>query len=264
MYSSREGQRMASSQRVSGPGWVRGLVLFLVPCAVFMVVSIAHGAGEESRAQPDQTPAQDSRRFEHALARVQPLLDRYGYGAAVGAAMLEGVGIPAPGQTLLMAAAVEAAHGRMNLYWLLILVTAGAVAGNSAGYAVGRWGGRAVLGKLRVNTQRQQYLDDLFRRRGGIVILFARFLDGLRQLNGIVAGILTMPWGSFTAYNVAGALLWTCSWGVGTYMLGRDIHVFAALFLRHRRLFLALGVIAFGCLLVYLLGSRRVRRSRRT
>jgi len=163
-----------------------------------------------------------------------------------------------------MAAAVEAAHGRMNLYWLLILVTAGAVAGNSAGYAVGRWGGRAVLGKLRVNTQRQQYLDDLFRRRGGIVILFARFLDGLRQLNGIVAGILTMPWGSFTAYNVAGALLWTCSWGVGTYMLGRDIHVFAALFLRHRRLFLALGVIAFGCLLVYLLGSRRVRRSRRT
>src|SRR5262252_10415312 len=131
---------MASSQRVSGLEWVRGLVLFLVPCAVFMVVSIAHGAGEESRAQPDQTRAQGSRRFEHALARVQPLLDRYGYGAAVGAAMLEGVGIPAPGQTLLMAAALEASKGRRNIVVLVIWVAAAAAAGNSIGYAAGRWG----------------------------------------------------------------------------------------------------------------------------
>jgi membrane protein DedA with SNARE-associated domain len=159
-----------------------------------------------------------------------------------------------------MAGAVEAAAGRMNIMLLLILVTTAATVGNSIGYAIGRWGGRVVLEKLKVNPQRQQRLDDLFKRRGGVVILLARFLDGLRQLNGIVAGILRMPWWTFTAYNVAGAILWTCAWGLGTYYLGRDIHVVAAFFLRHRRFLLALGVIAFFALVAYLLRSR-VRES---
>src|SRR5215510_13181618 len=69
-----------------------------------------------------------------------------------------------------------------------------------------------------------------------------------------------MPWWTFTAYNVAGALLWTCTWGLGTYYLGRDIHVIAAFFHRHRPLLLVLGAIAFVALLVYLLRSRRVQR----
>jgi membrane protein YqaA with SNARE-associated domain len=122
-------------------------------------------------------------------------LQRYGYGAAFAAVMVEGMGIPTPGQTLLMAGALEAAEGRMSIALLLILVTTAATVGNSIGYAIGRWGGRRALNKLNVNPQRQQRLDDLFKRRGGVVILLARFLDGLRQLNGIVAGVLQIRGG---------------------------------------------------------------------
>jgi membrane protein DedA with SNARE-associated domain len=184
-------------------------------------------------------------------------LERYGYGAAFAAVMAEGMGIPTPGQTLLMAGALESAEGRMSIALLLILVTTAATVGNSIGYAIGRWGGRVALDKLKVNSQRQQHLDDLFNRRGGVVILLARFLDGLRQLNGIVAGVLQMPWWTFTAYNVAGALLWTCAWGLGTFYLGRDIHVIAAFFHQHRLLLLVLGVTAFAAFVGYLLRSRR-------
>jgi membrane protein DedA with SNARE-associated domain len=184
------------------------------------------------------------RRFERYLARTQPLLDQYGYGAVAAAVMVEGVGIPAPGQILLIAAALEAARGRINIVWLLFLVTAAATAGNSVGYAVGRWGGRAVLKKLRINETRQRRLEDIFKRRGGVLILLARFIEGLRQLNGIVAGVVCMPWWTFTAYNAAGALLWTCAWVLGTYYLGRDIHVIAALFHRHRWLFYGLSATA--------------------
>jgi membrane protein DedA with SNARE-associated domain len=145
----------------------------------------------------------------------------------------------------------------MNITLVLSLVTVAATLGNSAGYAIGRWGGRVVLDRLKVNPQRQQRLDDLFKRHGGLVILLARFLDGLRQLNGIVAGVLKMPWWTFTAYNVAGAILWTCAWGLGTYTLGRDIHVIAAFFHRNARLLYVLSVIAFAALIVYLLRSRR-------
>jgi membrane protein DedA with SNARE-associated domain len=196
------------------------------------------------------------RDFERSLARVQPLLERYGYGAAFAAVMAEGIGIPTPGQTLLMAGALEAAQGRMNIVLLVSLVTTAAALGNSIGYAIGRWGGRMALEKLRVNPQRQQYLDDLFKRRGGLVILLARFLDGLRQLNGIVSGVMRMPWWTFTAYNVAGAVLWTCAWGLGTYYLGRDIHVIAGFFHRHGWLLYVVGVIASVVLMAYLLRSR--------
>jgi membrane protein DedA with SNARE-associated domain len=167
------------------------------------------------------------------------------------------MGIPLPGQTLLIAGALEAAGGRMNIVLLLLLVTAAAALGNSVGYAIGRWGGEVALDKLKVNPQRQQYLGDLFKRRGGLVILLARFLDGLRQLNGIVAGVMRMPWWTFTAYNVAGAILWTCAWGLGPYYLGRDVHVIAVFFHRHARLLYVLGVTIFIALLLYLLRSRR-------
>ena len=211
-----------------------------------------------SAAPADHQQSAAVRDFEHSLARVQPLLERYGYGAAFAAVIAEGMGVPTPGQTLLMASALEAATGRMNIALLLFLVTTAAIVGNSIGYAIGRWGGRVVLVKLKINPQRQQYLVDLFKRRGGVVILLARFLDGLRQLNGIVAGVLRMPWWSFTAYNVAGAVLWTSAWGLGTYYLGRDIHLIAAFFHQHRALLLVVGAIAFVALLMYLLRSRKV------
>ena len=237
------------------------LVLATVFCANFAFSAVdlsSSGSGGASVVAPDHQQSAAARRFERSLARVQPLLQRYGYGAAFATVMAEGMGIPTPGQTLLMAGAAEAAEGRMSITLLVILVTIAATLGNSVGYAIGRWGGRAALNKLKVNPQRQQHLDELFKRRGGMVILLARFLDGLRQLNGIVAGVLRMPWWTFTAYNAAGALLWTCSWGLGTYYLGRDIHVIAAFFHRHRALLLVLGATALVALLVYLLRSKRV------
>jgi membrane protein DedA with SNARE-associated domain len=194
--------------------------------------------------------------FKRSLAKVRPLLERYGYRAAFAAVMVEGVGIPTPGQTLLMASALEAAQGQMNIVLLLFLVTTAATLGNSIGYAMGRWGGRMVLDKLKVNSRRQQRLDDLVKRHGGLVILLARFLDGLRQLNGIVAGMMRMPWWTFTAYNVSGAILWTCAWGLGSYYLGRDVHVIAGFFHRHRWSLYVAGVIVFLAIVLYLLRLR--------
>src|SRR5258708_20052285 len=63
---------------------------------------------ESAAAAADHQESATMRRFERALAKVQPLLERYGYGAAFAAVMAEGMGIPPPGQTLLMAGAPEA------------------------------------------------------------------------------------------------------------------------------------------------------------
>jgi len=215
----------------------------------------AAGQNASANSENDRNPA--ARHLRGSVARVRPLLRRYGYWAAAVATLAEGVGIPMPGQTLLIVGAVEAAEGRMNIAGLLLLVTASATLGNSLGYAIGYWGGRFVLNKLKVNPQRQQYLEELFERRGGFVILFGRFVDGLRQLNGILPGTMRMPWWSFTAYNVAGALLWTGAWGLGSYYLGRRIHFLAGFFHHHHAWLFVLGLAAFLAIVVYLLRSTR-------
>ena len=132
------------------------------------VVSVASSHSEDSTLALKRYETAAVRRFQRSLARVEPLMKRYGYWAAATAVLLEGMGIPAPGQTLLIASGLEATRGRMNIALLLFLVTAAAILGNSVGYVIGRWGGRLVLDKFKVGSQRQQQLDDLFSRRGGL------------------------------------------------------------------------------------------------
>jgi membrane protein DedA with SNARE-associated domain len=136
---------------------------------------------------------------------------------------VEGVGLIAPGQTLLIAAAFEAARGGLQITWVLLWSLTAAVLGNTLGYLIGRQGGRPLLHKLRVNEQHLQQFEGYFSRFGPALILLARFFDGLRQLNGLVAGLLHMPWQSFTFWNILGAVFWTGVWGLGTYLVEKEI-----------------------------------------
>jgi membrane protein DedA with SNARE-associated domain len=196
--------------------------------------------------------------FQRYLTQMRPLLDRYGYLIVAGAVLADGMGIPTPGQILVIASALEATQGRMNIASVFFIVAAAAALGNTIGYALGRWAGRALLKKLTVNARRQQHLEEIFRRRGAVVILLARFLDGFRQLNGIVAGIMRMSWRTFTIYNIAGALLWTCVWVLGTYYFARDIHAVTTLVHHHGRTLYVITAAALIAVLVWLMPSKKL------
>lgn len=208
----------------------------------------------ESKSTPLKTVKTD---LQHSLAKIQPLLDRYGYAAIFTAVLVEGVGIPAPGQTLLMAGAVTAAAGRLHLGLVITIGLLAAVLGNSLGYLLGRCGGRALLSRVGINQGHLQKIESFYRHYGGNVVLFGRFVDGLRQLNGIVAGLLEMPWWTFTAFNILGAALWTGLWGLGTYFLDKDFHAIAHRLEPFKPLAIFLSLAAFFGLLAYLLWHRR-------
>lgn len=195
--------------------------------------------------------------LEHAVAEAQPLVERYGYAGVAGAIAVEGFGLPAPGQTLLMAAALESAHGHLQIGLILALAVLAAVMGNSLGYLIGKLGGRPLLRKLGVNEAREAKMAALFERYGGGFILLARFVDGPRQLNGIVAGTLEMHWWVFTAFNIAGAMLWAGVWGLGTYYLSEHLHAVDA-FLRQLNPWVV-GIVVIGvvAMIVYLFRGRR-------
>jgi len=195
--------------------------------------------------------------LEHRLAQMQPLLQRYGYPAIFLAVMVEGVGIFAPGQTLLMVGAIAAARGEFNIAWVLACALMAAVLGNSLGYLLGRWAGRPLLGKLKVSEKRLTRVEEYFTRYGKWIVLMARFVDGLKQLNGIVAGMMKMPWRVFTLFNVLGAILWTGTWGLGTYFFEKDIAALHLAFLSIHPWAVALSLLIFLALMVYLLRHRQ-------
>jgi membrane protein DedA with SNARE-associated domain len=216
------------------------------PVRAATLESVAPGPVPQSRTH---RLAQD---LEHAITRVKPWLERYGYAAVFVTILVEGVGMIAPGQTMLIAAALTASHGRLSIVWVLIAACLAAVLGNSLGYLLGRCGGRPLLVKLKVSEPRLARLEGYFSRYGRGVILAARFFDGLRQLNGIVAGILRMDWGVFTVFNVLGAVLWTGVWGVGTYVLGKEIGLYHGTFRNIEPWVAAATVIVVIALLVHL------------
>jgi membrane protein DedA with SNARE-associated domain len=193
------------------------------------------------------------RDMEDAVAKVQPFLDRYGYPAVFLAVMVEGFGLIAPGQTLLIAASLTAARGNLNITWVLVWACTAAILGNSLGYLIGRRGGRPLLHKIKVNEQRLVRMEGYFSRYGKGIVLIARFFDGLRQLNGIVAGILKMPWKAFTTFNILGAVLWTGFWGLGTYWLDKKIAPLHLTFQTVKPWVASLSILAFLALLVHLL-----------
>ena len=140
---------------------------------------------------------------------------------------LEDFGIPVPGETILIAGAIFAGAGRINIVALGVVAFVAAVAGDNIGFAIGHFGGRALalrFGKyVFLTEERLNKAEAFFDRRGSIVITFARFVEGLRQANGIIAGITGMHWLRFLIFNAIGAALWVGTWVTIGYFAGNNI-----------------------------------------
>ena len=191
----------------------------------------------------------------------KPYLDHYGYWALFGAILLEDFGMPVPGETLLIASALLASQGEMHLVPLLLIAWAAAVTGDNIGYAIGRFGGRKLVFRygsyVLISEQRLQKAEGFFRRYGGAVVVGARFLTVLRQLNGIVAGTVKMNWRRFVIYNILGAALWVSFWTMLFYKLGEKALGFGAGF-KTLQFFLLGGLVAAAVVLaVHLLRRRK-------
>lgn len=196
--------------------------------------------------------------FEQHLAAAQPLLEKWGYASVFGCIFAEGVGIPAPGQTLLVAGALLASRGELGLAQLLVVAVVAAALGNTLGWLIGRAGGRPLLQRF-ARGERLERVERLFLRWGPRVVALGRFVDGLRQLNGLAAGALGMERVPFLFWNAIGALLWVGFWGLGAYGFGRDFDAIASLAHRAGPLLVALVLIGAALLVVYLVRVPRRR-----
>jgi len=161
------------------------------------------------------------------LAPLGSSLEHYGLWAVALFVFLEDFGIPVPGETVLIAGAVFAGSGQLNIVAVGVVGFLAAVAGDNIGYAIGRFGGRALVERwgryVFLTKERLDKAERFFERHGGKIIVVARFIEGLRQANGIIAGITGMRWLKFLACNALGAALWVGTWVSVGYFAGQHI-----------------------------------------
>jgi membrane protein DedA with SNARE-associated domain len=196
------------------------------------------------------------------FAALAPVLNSYGYLAVGGLLFLEDFGVPARGETVLIAAAVYAGAGQLNIVLVVLIGFLAAVAGDNVGFAIGHFGGRALVLRfgryVLVTEDRLAKAEGFFTRHGGKVVTIARFVEGLRQANGIIAGITGMRWRRFLAFNVLGAATWVALWCAVGYFAGNHLEAIYNNAQRYELYLLAALAIAAAALIVrHLLGRRR-------
>ncbi|NUR92713.1 MAG: DedA family protein [Nonomuraea sp.] len=139
---------------------------------------------------------------------------------------LESLGIPLPGEIVLVSAAILSAKGVVSPVAVGACASAGAILGDSAGYAIGRKGGRRLFERLgrrfpkHFGPRHVIKAEDYFHRYGVWAVFVGRFIALLRILAGPLAGALRMPYWRFAVANVLGGIVWAGGTTAVIYYLG--------------------------------------------
>ncbi len=195
-----------------------------------------------------------------AIVNVEHLVEVFGYPLLFLVVMGESSGVPIPGETALIAAAVLASGGKLKIELVIALAAAGAIVGDNIGYMIGRRGGRWLLERPgRFERQRREVLttgEPFFERHGPKAVFFGRFVLGLRVWASWLAGATRMHRASFVLWNALGGICWATAIGLLAYFLGRAAGNVIETF----------GLYGLAALLVAIVGAvymhRRHRRER--
>ena len=163
-----------------------------------------------------------------SLHHLTDLLHDYGYGLVGVVVGLEAMGLPLPGESLVIAAALYAGSTHeLSIPFVVAAAAAGAIIGDNIGYLIGRMIGLRLLRRygryVLLPPERLEVGRRLFAKHGGKVVLFGRFIAILRTLAALLAGANGMSWPRFLVANAVGGIAWACLYGFGAYALGKEI-----------------------------------------
>lgn len=156
------------------------------------------------------------------------LIATYGYPAVALGVGLESMGLPVPGETMLVLAAMYAAtHADLNIWLVAVAAAVGAIGGDNFGYWLGMRYGYPLLRRfghcIGLSDKRIKVGQYLFLRHGSKVVFLGRFVALLRMLAAFLAGVNRMRWSHFVLANALGGVAWAAVFALGGYMLGTII-----------------------------------------
>jgi membrane protein DedA with SNARE-associated domain len=162
-----------------------------------------------------------------SLDIVQDVARLYGYWAVFVGIAIENMGIPLPGETIVIVGGFLAGSGELNYWFVLGSAIAGAVLGDNFGYWVGRSGGWQLLVKIgrifNIQEQQLEQAKDRYSKNAAQAVFLGRFITILRIFAGPLAGITQMPYRQFLLYNFGGAAVWSTTIVSLAYFLGKVV-----------------------------------------
>ena len=187
---------------------------------------------------------------------VDHLLSTYGYAAVFAIVGMESLGIPLPGETILIAAGAYAGSThRMSVWGIFAVAAAGAIVGDNIGFWIGDKGGYRLLRRyghhIRFDESRMKVGRLVFDTHGGKVVFFGRFISILRTYAAFLAGTNKMSWRRFLPWNASGGIVWAAAYSFGAYAAGN------ALKRASRPIDIGLGVAAVVLVTAFLVAVRR-------
>ncbi|MCB8838466.1 DedA family protein [Aurantimonas sp. VKM B-3413] len=166
-------------------------------------------------------------------ASLQDLVQTWGLWLVFGLVMMESMGLPLPGETALISAALFAgATHEIDIALVVAVAALGAVIGDNIGFAIGRTIGFRLLLRygryVRMTEPRLKIGQYLFLRHGGKIVFFGRFVAFLRAFAALLAGANRMRWAKFLLMNALGGVCWAGIYGFGAFFFGEAIRRMAA------------------------------------
>lgn len=155
------------------------------------------------------------------------LVESYGYAVVFAFVAIESLGIPLPGETVLVTAGALAALGHLSIWWVIVAAATGGIVGDAAGYWIGRLGGLALLRRygrvIHFDDKKLARIHTFFERHGPKAVFLGRFIALLRTWAALLAGTAEMRYGVFTLYNVMGGITWAAVFGTLGYIFGQSL-----------------------------------------
>jgi membrane protein DedA with SNARE-associated domain len=167
--------------------------------------------------------------FDLSAADLITLLHHFSYIAIFLVIAGESMGIPLPGETMLLTASIYAGSThRLSIYLVIFAAIMGAILGDNWGYGLGRSGGYTLLRKygkyIKVDESKLKVGQYLFIQHGGKIVFFGRFFSLLRVWAAFLAGVNKMAWKRFLVYNAGGGIIWATFYGTLGYILGKHVN----------------------------------------
>ncbi len=191
------------------------------------------------------------------LMAMKPLLEQYGYLALIVSIFLEGIGIPMPGQSLMIAASIISSEHVMNLSLVMIVSWLSCFFGNTCGYLIGYYFEDWLDKKGYISGPKMQKLQSTIQKYGPACLVVSRFVEGMKQFMPLACGIAKMPRKEFLLGNALATTIWVAVFSLLTNFAFEHLSVLSQFYTDYRYVVWSSAALLFSLMIFALLKRKK-------
>lgn len=191
------------------------------------------------------------------LMAMKPLLEQYGYLALIVSIFLEGIGIPMPGQSLMIAASIISSEHVMNLSLVMIISWLSCFFGNTCGYLIGYYFEGWLDKKGYISGPKMQKLQSTIQKYGPACLVVSRFVEGMKQFMPLACGIAKMSRKEFLLGNALATTIWVAVFSLLTNFAFEHLSVLSQFYTDHRYVVWSSAALLFSLMIFALLKRKK-------